>query len=216
MTYVRIDDRFPFHRKAIAVGPAGRDLFVCGLAYSNLHLTDGFIPTAAVFSIAPGQRQPVKVAGTLVEAGLWEKRDDGWAIHDYHKWNKSKAEVADIIELKQQAGRVGGRRSGEARRKQRASNSEADAKHSANNLRNPTPTPTPPIIPPHGAEAPASNGPRRYPPELFHADCPDPTWRGQCVDRAYVDAHAAELGGHYPVLPDGSGGYRPRSCEAHR
>ena len=41
MTYIRIDDRFPTHRKALAAGPYGRDLYVGGLAYCSLHLTDG-------------------------------------------------------------------------------------------------------------------------------------------------------------------------------
>ena len=31
MTYIRLDDRFPSHRKALAAGPYGRDLYVGGL-----------------------------------------------------------------------------------------------------------------------------------------------------------------------------------------
>ena len=44
MPWVRLDDQFPDHPKSLAVGPLGSWLYICGLAYANRFLTDGFIP----------------------------------------------------------------------------------------------------------------------------------------------------------------------------
>jgi hypothetical protein len=231
MTWVRIDDRFPTHPKSIAAGPLARDLFVCGLAYCNLHLTDGIIHLSAISMLAPGQRRPEIAAARLVEVGLWEKSEQppGWRVHDYHDWNKTKDEVSEIIELKRVAGRLGGRKSGEARRKQSASrvtghNStkhEADAKQDADGASNPSPllsltTTAPHSASKHTASTNGNGSTPRYPPEMFHTHgcaivAGKPWSPGTCVDRAYVAAHP-ELDGHYPAFTTGE----PKTCEAHR
>ena len=56
MTWAKVDDQFPFHRKSIAVGPLGRDLYVAGLCYAKRERTDGFIPAYVVKHLAPGTR----------------------------------------------------------------------------------------------------------------------------------------------------------------
>lgn len=80
MTWAKIDDRWPRHPKAVAAGPLGRDLYICGLCYCNEHLTDGFIPRTALSTLSPGLQNPSRTARRLVELGLWETatrpRDD--------------------------------------------------------------------------------------------------------------------------------------------
>jgi hypothetical protein len=109
MVWVRLDDGFPSHPKAIRVGPLGRDLFTCALCYSNRYLTDGFIPEHALFQIAPGLPNPKRVAATLVEAGFWETCDGGWRIHDYHGFQPSASEVRAVQERALAIRSAGGR-----------------------------------------------------------------------------------------------------------
>ena len=164
MTYIRIDDRFPTHRKALAAGPYGRDLYVGGLAYCSLHLTDGIIALSALdaCSAAPvgyagrGNSAWAKVlrreAECLVTIGLWERVDGiGYRVHDFHDWNKSASEIMKIKNAKAEAGRAGGRRSGEARRKHPASMDEAEIKQSGSLLPNPSTATSIPLIPPASA-----------------------------------------------------------------
>jgi hypothetical protein len=93
MVWVRLDDGFPHHPKALLVGPYGRDLFVSGLCYANRFLTDGFIPGYALHQLAPGLPNAKRVAATLVEAAFWETCEGGWRIHDYHGFQPSASEV---------------------------------------------------------------------------------------------------------------------------
>ena len=46
MVWVRLDDHFDQNPKIASVGPAGIAMWVCGIAYCNRNLTDGFIPWA--------------------------------------------------------------------------------------------------------------------------------------------------------------------------
>jgi len=109
MAWVRLDDGFPYHPKAIQVGPYGRDLFNCGLCYSNRFLTDGFIPEVTLPQIAPGLPNPKRIAALLVSATLWEKCEGGWRIHDYHVYQPSAAEIKAAQERTSAIRSVGGR-----------------------------------------------------------------------------------------------------------
>lgn len=95
MGWVRIDDEAPYHPKNVQVGVAGFGLFCAGLCYANRFLTDGFIPVGALSAVFPGERwsRLVKLSEGLVDAGLWEKKDNGWQIHDYLHYQPTKAEV---------------------------------------------------------------------------------------------------------------------------
>lgn len=93
MTWAKVDDRFPRHPKGAAAGPIGRDLYICGLCYCNEHLTDGFIPEAAVTTLAPGQKAPMRTAQSLVSIGLWELCPGGYRVHDYHDHNPTAAQI---------------------------------------------------------------------------------------------------------------------------
>jgi hypothetical protein len=91
MSWVRIDDHAHRHPKQLQAGPMACWLWVCGLSYCSEHLTDGYIPSAALptFSIPRVDRE----AERLVEVGLWEVTDSGYRVHDYHEYQPSKGQV---------------------------------------------------------------------------------------------------------------------------
>lgn len=119
MAWVRIDDQAPRHKKMLRAGPAACWLWVCGIAHCQSQLTDGFIPTEAVPLL--GVTKGVKpLLDKLVEVGLFEVTDGGYRVHDYHDYNASRDQAIErrdeIHDAKSRAGRLGGLRSGEARR----------------------------------------------------------------------------------------------------
>ena len=118
-------DRIGRNGPAIALG-----FYVAGILYVNKHLTDGFLPTAVVRRMKHADH-PLKVAEALVAASLWESGDGGFWIHDYHDHNPTTeeyhADKASKHAQKSRAGRMGGLRSGETRRKQKDSRGSSDA-----------------------------------------------------------------------------------------
>ena len=162
MPWVRLDDNFPDHRKIAELGdyaPVAGWLFICGLAYCNRQLTDGFIPKQHVIRLASFRHLGIETAGVkglvsmgedieadtlaeLLEAvGLWEDRDTHWYIHDYPDYQPTKAEVEAEREQKRAAGRAGGLASGRARAKAGASaGGQADTQAKTKPVPVPVPT----------------------------------------------------------------------------
>jgi len=143
MSWVKIDDRAPEHRKQLAAGAVASWLWVCGLAYANRQpARDGFVPTAVLPMLYPIPGV-AKQAERLVDAGLWERVDGGFQIHDYLDFQPSRTEVEQASARKAAAGRVGGRKSGEARRSRSEAGVEANAKHRASPVASLLPKPDP-------------------------------------------------------------------------
>ena len=94
MAWVRIDDQAPLNRKFLKAGPAASWLWVCGLAHCQAKLTDGFIADELLPMIGVKQGYG-KLAKWLVNAGLWERVEDGYRVHDYHDFNPTKAAVLE-------------------------------------------------------------------------------------------------------------------------
>ena len=92
MTWVRIEDSFPDHPKALEAGPLACWLYVCGLAYACRYLTDGFIPDRQVNRLSDVAK-PGSQAQALVRAGLWEVVEGGYRIHDYLDYQPSAEKV---------------------------------------------------------------------------------------------------------------------------
>lgn len=102
--WVKLDDRIADHPKFFDAGRhLGRHgiarafaVYVAGIAYSNKHLTDGFLSESAVkaFKI---DRNPCEIGSVLAfsDVGLWEAVEGGWRIHDYHDHNPKAQEVKD-------------------------------------------------------------------------------------------------------------------------
>lgn len=89
MTWAKLDDSFPEHLKVIDLSDGAFRLYVEGLCYAARNLTDGALPKAAVRRLTGGDRR----AAELVDAGLWDAVDGGWAIHDYLDFNPSADQV---------------------------------------------------------------------------------------------------------------------------
>lgn len=92
MPWISIDDNFPDHPKVTAAGPLAAWLHVCGMAYCGRYLTDGHIPARQIPRLADLD-DPLALAERLVEVGLWEEVEGGYLVHDYLKYNPSRAQV---------------------------------------------------------------------------------------------------------------------------
>lgn len=73
------------HPKIIGLSDKAFRLWVWGLSYCQLHLTDGLIPSAAM----PARMK--RAAPDLVANRLWKTVEAfGYVVHDYLDWNDSK------------------------------------------------------------------------------------------------------------------------------
>lgn len=92
MAWVRIHDGALSHPKLVGLIDWKNPfcVWVWGLSYVQMHLTDGVIVKAALPNAAAA-----RTASRLVDAGLWH--DDGatFRIHDYFDWNDAKQKILD-------------------------------------------------------------------------------------------------------------------------
>lgn len=92
MVWLRIDDQIAHHPKFIDAGPIASWLWVCGNAYCNKYLTDGFIRSSALGTLG-GVTNAKRWAEVLVKVGLWEAAAGGYRVHDFHDFNPTAQEV---------------------------------------------------------------------------------------------------------------------------
>lgn len=124
MGWVRLSDDFLDHEKFLKAGPLAGYLNIAAIAWSNRNLKDGRIPRAQVSrlvnfdgfahhmwmgEVAGGgdDVKPLELAEELVDAGLWEAIEDGYAIHDYLDYQPSKASIKRVRDEKSAAGKKG-------------------------------------------------------------------------------------------------------------
>ena len=147
MAWIKVEASVRTHEKFLAAGPAACWLWLCGLAYCQEGLTDGFIPFAALPHL--GVKAPNGLKVKLVSVGLWHDVQGGWQIHGYLTHNKPAEEVRRIQGERRAAGERGGKASGDSRAKQVA---EANPKQTANpstpEIRSATSTATAVVPPP--------------------------------------------------------------------
>jgi hypothetical protein len=92
MPWVRLDDRFPSHRKVALLSDRAFRLYVSALCWASENLTEGLISERELPLVA--RVRGAKTAATeLVDAKLWERVADGYAIHDYLEYNPDRAKV---------------------------------------------------------------------------------------------------------------------------
>jgi len=103
VVWVRIDDHWGLHPKVLGTGYAGMGLFVWGLTYCNLQLTDGFVPNGAW----PGMAGAAAAVQALVRAGLWEPAEGGYQVHDYAVYQWTRERIAAEHAQKSAAGKLG-------------------------------------------------------------------------------------------------------------
>lgn len=106
MPWVKVDDSLAFHPKVLAAGNAAMGLWVRAASWSAANLTDGLIPADMIAAL--GGTRPV--ANRLVKAGLWCSEPGGFRFHDWLDYQPSAAQVAEVRELRRDAGRTGGAR----------------------------------------------------------------------------------------------------------
>lgn len=111
MPWIRFEDNFAEHPKVLAVSDAAFRLHIRAVAYCSRLLTDGAVSVAALASIKSG-KWGLRLADELVDARLWEKRHDGYQIHDYLHYQPSRAHIEEIRKQRADAGRRGGKANG--------------------------------------------------------------------------------------------------------
>lgn len=102
MPWGRLDDTLYDHEKVEAIEPGMRRLAALGLwtlanSWCNRKLTDGAIPASRPSRLADDV-DPAEVADltdALVDAELWERRPDGFQVHDFLEYNDSREEVLE-------------------------------------------------------------------------------------------------------------------------
>jgi hypothetical protein len=228
MSWVKVDDQFPRHRKVQAAGAelgrhgVGRVMAVWleGQCHAAGQLTDGFIPRAIVRAMVSDDK-PFEVAKMLVKYVLWHDTPGGYQVHDYHDWNPAANEVKHKRKIRAEAGRIGGLKSGAVRASKAEAIIEADSKqtlkpggspvvHTMYEAQsNPVPVPVPvvPTDPPGGVSSgSAREKPLGYRPRI------DVAWPGRppvpgglhAEFRSKLggdpDAANAELRAWYPVV----------------
>jgi hypothetical protein len=170
MPWVRIDEEFPHHPKVVKAGPLGMAMQVAALCYCNRYLTDGFVPRSVAATLLDfsglGMRMWMGelagggedaswelVVGDLEDAGLWERVEGGWQIHDYHDYQPSREHVLKVREVRREVGRKGGQAKGKQVAKQPPSNGEANAEAKSNPVpvpdtvtTTPFPSPSPDVV----------------------------------------------------------------------
>jgi hypothetical protein len=113
VSHVRVDSSVPRNRKFVQAGPAPSWLWLCGLAYCQEGLTDGFIPDEAIDFL--GVKNARRLAQHLVRAGLWERLVDGWRVHDYLEHNRSASDIQKLKDDKREYAKRGGEASARSR-----------------------------------------------------------------------------------------------------
>ncbi len=92
MPWVRLDDRFPSHRKVALLSDRAFRLYVAALCWSSENLTEGRISDRELPHVA--RLRGIKTAAKeLEDARLWDRAGDGWDIHDFLEYNPDRARV---------------------------------------------------------------------------------------------------------------------------
>ena len=92
MSWVRLDDGFPGHRKVLPLSDAAFRLHVAALCHCNQQGNDGHMDRAALRVLSGYLAHPQKAAAAskeLEDSGLWEQTKTGWRIHDFLVYQQS-------------------------------------------------------------------------------------------------------------------------------
>lgn len=132
MSWVKMDDRWPSSKKLRRVEPLDRLLWVMSIAYCSEQNTDGRLdgPMLELIAFLAGVTMPYESAGRLVDAKLFDLDAGGWKVHDYLGFQPSSAQRNHISQARSEAGKLGGTRSGEGRKKPKGT-TEANGKQVA-------------------------------------------------------------------------------------
>ena len=91
MAYLNLDDGFADHEKVDTLSDGAFRLHVAGLCYCAKNLTDGVVRKVKIPRLMPTYRPAYLHELTTAPKPMWLPHPDGYVIHDYLDWNKSKA-----------------------------------------------------------------------------------------------------------------------------
>lgn len=97
MSWVRLDDGAPGHRKIVGLSDAAFRLWVVGLTYCNQQANDGRFSVASARIMSGYLASPELGRSSMAElcaAGLWIETADGFEVHDYLEYQPSQEERA--------------------------------------------------------------------------------------------------------------------------
>lgn len=132
--------------------------------YSRRMLSDGFLDERIVLR-RWGQAVADELSSNDPEKPSWIRVEGGWRIHDFEKFHPLRSDIEAKKTKKQQAGSLGGKRSGEVRR----SKAEAQAKQTRSKTNPETETETETTTTPNGVVS-AKRGTRIPDPFIVTAD----------------------------------------------
>ncbi len=114
--WLKVKSRMPNNEKVIALSDAAFRLHIGVSCWCCEEVNDGEFKThvPAGMPKAPQGKDLTKAIREIVKAGLWKPTTEGYAINDFLKYNMSRAQW----EAMKAGGKEGGKRSGEARRRE--------------------------------------------------------------------------------------------------
>jgi hypothetical protein len=120
--YARFDIGMDEHPKVMLLSDGAFRVLIEATLYSRRQLTDGFLDERVALR-KWGSESIDELASNHGERPSLERVEGGWQVRDYDKHQTTTAD----IEAKREAGRKGGRASGQARLKQNTNENEAPA-----------------------------------------------------------------------------------------
>lgn len=147
MTWLRLDDGFPRHRKVRRLSHVAFRLHVSAMCWCAEQLTDGLILATEIDDVSDlSAKELAKALPELTSRGLWDTRADGWVIHDYLDYNPSREKV--LAEREAAAVRQAAYR--DKKRRNAVSNGVSNAVTNGVTHASVTPTPSRPVPTPKG------------------------------------------------------------------
>jgi hypothetical protein len=126
MPWAKIDDGWWCHPKVMALSLAASGLWSRALSWSCQQRRDT-VPDRFLMMVGADQEH----ADELVHAGLWIETEHGYRIHDWSEYQEQS-----LTEKRAEAGRKGGKKSGEARSKSQPDTPSDLQEHEANAKQN--------------------------------------------------------------------------------
>jgi hypothetical protein len=114
--YIRVDVRLPRHPKLDGARSGTKWTLIELWLHCGEHLTDGYVRNSVWLAIGTANAM-----ADLVKRGLARRVRGGYQMHDYLEWNRSRAEVEELIEHRRAAGSRGGKAKASARANAKAS-----------------------------------------------------------------------------------------------
>lgn len=105
--WVKLDASYYLDAAILDAGEAAEVLFLRGLALAKCTNRDGLVTHSQLNTL--GLRSLRRRIEALVRVGLWIPVDGGWQIRSWLSWNNTAQRVAEIRELRVEAGKMGGR-----------------------------------------------------------------------------------------------------------